>query len=1007
MYRVKGNGMLYSITVYMERSVTVEKGQRITFYEDGGNIEAYAEQQNIGAVKAVKEANVIRHILQQNNMYYAHVEAVNEHVVAIALARPTAIIRTRETITINTSHIQSIKYDYAPLKLNGQSLTYVAHDKKSGNYYLFNNEPKAGVLVLTWEHDQLFAQKEEPLTYKPEQKEELLLKAKVFTAPVVFYDATVANELVTTVEAPFPSHFETDEMYLKAWMRYMEFEKQKLQQMAGKCAALHYISYNIDYGKVQFMLKPQQAIEQWAQYKGEITAEVESGGKHYRLGALRAVSSTFLEADLSIEDITHDVPFAKNGVIKVSTELEEVALRRRDRALKKTLENICVISDLGKLLSEPATVAPLSARTYTFPLAQVPTLVNGRAADKAQEEAITAALNTNDLVLIQGPPGTGKTSVIQTIMKCLLELGQKDILLTSYQHLAVDNAIAGLTEHGILSHRFGGETHERELFKSYEKIVANIVAPIREEQMLEYKEQQFIEQLLVDLQQYERMQLTAEAVVSLQSYIERLLEDTQLPLEAFWSLNTLLDAIPTVEQQETDLPLAITMRYEQLKKTAATLQKAEHIQQWSQFIEQSRTYTEPSQHTRTTALVQTLKPLLTKARLFKDNATLLQQIDEVLQQLVSIYDGTFTSQRSAHNNSSLKDALRTCIVALQHIEAQSDEVLVTKEEEILQRYAQQLQANPLDLAQLIGRYANVKGVTCQQTVAQRHGMYDAIFDAVIIDEAARANPLDLLIPMTLGKKIILVGDHKQLPHILEPDFEREEQLDEDTFQELYKDSLFERLYNGLPSSKKVMLKRQFRMHAHIGQLVSQLFYPEGLAHGLEHDALQNNSGMYDGHHVAWVDVPVSFGGEEGAYKNKHEALAIIEMVKQLLTDAKNIGKISVITFYNEQVKLLTELLSHNGFTEQVTVGTVDAFQGKESDIVLLSTVRSNTHKSASRALGFLRSPNRLNVALSRARSLLIIVGDYETLRKEPMFETTYNYVKEWGIIDEYCRAEHI
>lgn len=1007
MYRVKGNGLHYTMNVYAQQPDIWAVGQRVTFRHEANAIVAYVEHARVGEVKDVKEGNVIRHILQHALPYYASIQAFHQQTIAVELVRPITIERARETIAINTSQMQALhqqRYEAVMLPLYEQPLVYIAHHEKNGKYYLFGGtEHKPTVLILKWEQDQLFAEAEEPITYKPDEKEKLLRSAKVFAARVTFYEGTLAQ---TSVEQPFSLHFEKEANYLTAWEQYMQFERRKMNEIVDSCKPLQYTKFDVAYGKVIFTLKAGQTVEEWERYAQQITVECTVNGKPYRLGALRTISSNKMEVDVVIEDILERLPYDKNGTLHVSNTLEEVAQRRRDQALQKTKASMSVITDLGKYLANPATVEPFPQRTHSFPMANVPTLVNGKKADLQQEAAITAALNTNDLVLIQGPPGTGKTSVIQTIMKCLLQLNQKDILITSYQHLAVDNAMQGLTEQGVIAHRFGGQTYQQQLLKTYEQIVKRIVEPIQSRQIIEVPEKEFLEQLLIELQQFEANELTATHIQRLQHYVEEMMSDFDFPIVAFQSCQQLLSALPIIDDEPAAaFPTSLMHMYDTLPKKAATIQKREHIQAWQTFHQQMSKFMQQEQHA--SKLLKTLSTLRTKATLHKQNDEWLAQMDDVLQQLQRVYEQAMQqAQASEQTYDDVKEALRVCIVELHEALEQTTISFASKEEEILQHYAKALQANPLDVAEMMGRYAQVKGATCQQTVAQRHGMYDAIFDAVIIDEAARANPLDLLIPMTLGKKVILVGDHKQLPHILEPDFEKEQTIGKGQFDELYTYSLFERLYNGLPSSKKVMLKQQFRMHPQIGQLVSELFYPEGLTHGLSDGALPNESGVYDGHHVTWLDVAHALGGEEGRYRNKAEAEAVVTIVKQLLMDAKNIGKISVITFYSEQVTLLQQYLSNNGLAEQVELGTVDAFQGKENDIVILSTVRSNTYNKASRALGFLRSPNRFNVALSRARSLLIIVGDYKTLQQEHMFQQTYEYVKECGYVDQYRGAEH-
>ncbi|WP_341320542.1 AAA domain-containing protein [Solibacillus sp. FSL H8-0523] len=1011
MYRVKGNGDLQTVTLYAEVIASdLNIGERVTFEHRKDMFVAMQGLKAIGNVLNRQEINVVNHLLQLDVDYYAWVEDVNGQNIAVTIARPTQKIIDRASIAINLSKIDKpIQKEHY---LQGDNpfadagmYAYVAQHPKTQHFYLFSAKEngRANTLILNWEEDQLYALKEEKIAYKEAEKMGLLLQAKFFLTNVQFFDSTQAyQEANVTVEKPFPLYFESEKSYLNEWNAYMAFEQQKMNDIVASCQPLRYVSYKISYGKVIFELATGQALEQWQQHVGQVTVQTEVRNSPYRIGLLRLLNGRNAEIDFSFDDLYEEKPFDPSGVLKVSNQLEEVAQRRRKKALEKTLARTAVLPNLADYLSNPASVLNIESMKYSFPLHSVSTLVNGKMPDIPQENAIKAALNTNDLVLIQGPPGTGKTSVIQTIMKCLIELKQSEILITSYQHLAVDNAMQGLTEHGMLSHRYGGETYQQQLLATYQDITKKMATPILNVTSYEDQEQTYIEQLLLDLQQFESQPLHEQTVQQITQYVERLKADADIPTDVFLILLDLTMALPLTVNEPQASPYSAM--YETLPKNGAVKTSAD-VEAWHAFYREAKVAFSEQMKMTMEPLLEQLKNVRRKMVLLKNNEALAEQLEQTITALCKLCTEQIQTTVLVTDDHIVQEALRRSIVELQALKQQSKQITLSEEQEILKQYAMEISANPLQLAEVIGRYAQVKGATCQQTVAKRHGMYDAIFDAVIVDEAARANPLDLLIPMTLGKKVILVGDHKQLPHILEPDFEQQLEMDAEQFDVIYSQSLFERLYKELPASKKVMLRKQFRMHPQIGRLVSRLFYPEGLQHGLPEDALANTSGVYDGYHLAWVNVPFEAGGESRRYVNEAEAKAVIKLVKQLVKDAKNIGNISIITFYAEQLNYLKKQLQNHGLEKQVAVGTVDAFQGKESDIVILSTVRSNDFKQESRALGFLRSPNRLNVAISRARSLLIVVGDVKTLRKSKMFNDVYEYIEECGYVDEHRRIE--
>jgi len=334
-----------------------------------------------------------------------------------------------------------------------------------------------------------------------------------------------------------------------------------------------------------------------------------------------------------------------------------------------------------------------------------------------------------------------------------------------------------------------------------------------------------------------------------------------------------------------------------------------------------------------------------------------------------------------------------------------------------------LEHDPEGIRDAVQHYSMVLAATCQQAVSR--SMKDAkigestVFRTVIVDEAARSNPLDLLIPMALAeRRVVLVGDHRQLPHILEPDIERElEQSVEALTHSALRRSLFEKLFTELRAREQtdgikrtVTLDRQYRMHPVLGQLISEQFYEphgEGFGSGrdereLRHSVALARGGSLAGKVAAWVDVPSGEGPETGGRSKTRpaEARRVAEEVFHVASGQPELS-VGVISFYVAQRDEILETMSNFDLTEQddagdyrvrdrwrrttdgrerLRVGTVDAFQGKEFDIVFLSLARSNRVRVADEAsrrrrYGFLLLENRLCVAMSRQHRLLVVVGD--------------------------------
>lgn len=316
-----------------------------------------------------------------------------------------------------------------------------------------------------------------------------------------------------------------------------------------------------------------------------------------------------------------------------------------------------------------------------------------------------------------------------------------------------------------------------------------------------------------------------------------------------------------------------------------------------------------------------------------------------------------------------------------------------------------------EIRKLYVRHANVIGTTCVASARKEFMDNYPTFDVVIIDEVSKATPPELLLPMLKGKKIILVGDHHQLPPLVGEDtleetlkaiLEENNELEgKAELKKLLKESLFERLFKNLPRSNKQMLAIQYRMHEKIMQTIAPFYENEDnrLQCGLT-DSDKMRDHLLECHyvkrddHLIWLNIPNDKPFFEEQMKDGKSRFNQVELdvIRDVLIDidhatemAKNAGlipvnekkSIGVISFYGEQVKKIDRLLQQqlNLKHLHLRTGTVDKFQGMEMDVILVSMVRNNNHKNAD--IGFASDYRRLNVALSRARELLMLIGSTE------------------------------
>jgi superfamily I DNA and/or RNA helicase len=305
----------------------------------------------------------------------------------------------------------------------------------------------------------------------------------------------------------------------------------------------------------------------------------------------------------------------------------------------------------------------------------------------------------------------------------------------------------------------------------------------------------------------------------------------------------------------------------------------------------------------------------------------------------------------------------------------------------------------------------VFGVTCLRAPTLWELLRTVEFDWVIVDEAAKATDTELLVPLVHGRRFILVGDQRQLPPYLDREIEDAMAFEGIPLEEA-RTSLFEKLFEAIPSTNRVTLQTQYRMHPTIGSFVGELFYDDigGLRSGvpeterpLDLELLKNYR-----HRVFWMDIAQ---GEEKAdgtsYHNVSEALRINRVLEIFNADLATKGinySIGVITPYAAQVDVLRQEIipaARKWTNLDIDVSTVDAFQGRENDITLYSMVRTKPG-----SLRFVEDEKRLNVSFSRAMRALLIFGHRDTAQSSVPFAKALRLLPQENILHGDSEQAH-
>lgn len=279
---------------------------------------------------------------------------------------------------------------------------------------------------------------------------------------------------------------------------------------------------------------------------------------------------------------------------------------------------------------------------------------------------------------------------------------------------------------------------------------------------------------------------------------------------------------------------------------------------------------------------------------------------------------------------------------------------------------------------------------------------DKFFDLSVIDEATQSTEPSALIPYLKGEKTIFIGDHKQLPPTV---------ISKEALKQGLDCSLFERFMELYGEEFSYLLKIQYRMHKKIMGFSSREFYSSNLEAaeevaehtlkdiGVSVDIVRSDcfadKVLFEDYPVVFLDTSEMEAAERSlsgsnSYDNPVEAEIVLDIADKAVKWGVAEKDLAVITPYKDQV----DMLNQHCKLENIEINTVDGFQGREKEMIIFSSVRSNNKGN----IGFLRDLRRLNVALTRARRKLVFIGDINTISKHKTYKSLVDYIKENGLL---------
>jgi hypothetical protein len=863
----------------------------------------------------------------------------------------------------------------------------------------------------------------------------------LLVAAMSFTDITAPGELAAGARLALDQAVRSAESYLRIWSTYAGLEREAILRRATGVGSLRYDRVErLPNGALRFHVTGDENLEARLAALGDETRfelaasedaplldDLDAAKPSKQQGKIVSARVDRYDADrrtvvLRAPDDEAEAPEPPAaGFLHLSLAGDLASLRRREDAEEKLRTGNCPMPQLGLLLE--GRPFPTGRRRRQAASSKAVLDAFGGQPTTRQLAAIDAALNTPDIALIQGPPGTGKTKVITALQRRIAELADEGaevshrVLVTSAQHDAVENLVQRSEVFGLPAVKIGSRRDDDgavidgvERFRKdrIEHLRATLTVPPDEERVVRAR-RIAVGCLRAPAPPMAMAASLRDLAATVHDLIAPALVDRLLARVA--ELSRPADVAGDPEEHTLRMAAARGIRVDAtsflddgpmkarkaLARLSPILQAAER-QALTDAADWQRDAAPPwlSAHAQIRdALIDRLEtpPPVTDPGVDGVTQKLLTEVIDALEQ---------RRMRSIHGEPG-----------------------------VLAAYLEDLENDPAALREAIEHYTVVLAATCQHASSRAMRAARGIqagtadFETVIVDEAARVHPLDLFIPMSMAKRrVVLVGDHRQLPHMLEPDVERDvaEAVAKGDLaaeaESALKESLFGRLWELLGAleerdgvKRRVQLDTQYRMHPLLGELVSRCFYegklesgkrPESFAHALPGYVKDGRPCV-----AAWLDVPGGPGRWEQRGRSKSrivEARRIAKEVRSLIEvdDRLTFG---VIALYRAQVDALGKAFCDEGLAERseaggfriaerwrrttdaqgalverLRVGTVDAFQGKEFDVVFLSLTRSNDLTGGSdaerrRKYGHLVLDNRLCVAMSRQHRLLVIVGD--------------------------------
>ena len=626
--------------------------------------------------------------------------------------------------------------------------------------------------------------------------------------------------------------------------------------------------------------------------------------------------------------------------------------------------------------------------------------------NESQVKAIVSGISCPDVFLVMGPPGTGKTTVILEWVKYFVLKEHKRVLVSSQNNKAVDNVLARIAdEEGIDIIRIGSESKvqtETRQFLFENKILEKRNGIIQDTQKNLDKIRRIAENWLIYynsvhtlyseqiplLQKKNEFQSIAQEKIC-KAY-DRLIslnrEDREIRKEKEFlhdEISSLYNTVISSRNNKSFIKRIIGKVTNYFHEQTLRKRVAEYDVVCQRELEIVNEYN---------TSMEKMNLLFKEAyALFWDYYSSFSVWEENAQKVIAgkpatpniwnLFKNIELTDEMISKGIDLKDSLKS--IQSEYERALSISAVIEEwknKTENQKNYA---------LNKIILESVDLVGATCIGINSQKR-FADLNFDVTIIDEAGQIQIHNALVPMSVSNKLIMLGDHKQIPPSV--DQEMLDVCNENLISTEYLEkSLFEKMYEFMPVENKIMLDTQYRMPKEIADTISSWFY-DGNYHSPDFKSNQKSLiPELSSKPFVFIDTSKVKGKQKHeeripnqGCRNALEASIIISMIKHIVKHNElDIKEIGVISAYNSQVELIKSSLVQKTIVDDETandiVATLDSFQGQERDIIFYSFTRSSGASPKARRIGFLNELRRLNVAMTRCKKNLILIGDLKFL----------------------------